>query len=56
MSVQKAGRTAKLMSGTYLYMLQANRARFIQHHVYPTCLCCCKEPENVDDFLLRCES
>ena len=54
MSVQKAGWKARLMTGTY--MLQANRARFNQHQVDPMCLLCCKEPENVEHFLLRCES
>ena len=42
------------MTGTYL--LQATRARFNQHQVGPKCLFCCKEPENVEHFLLRCES
>ena len=41
------------MSGTY--MLQATRARFNQNQVGPTCLIYCKEPENVEHFLLRCE-
>ena len=54
MSVQKAGWKARLMTGSY--MLQATRARFNQHQVDPTCLLCCKEPENVEHFLLRCES
>ena len=54
MSVQKAGWKARLMTGTY--MLQATRARFNQHQVDPTCLLCCKEPENVEHFLFRCES
>ena len=54
MSVQKAGWKARLMTGTY--MLQATRARFNQHQVDPACLLCCKEPENVEHFLLRCES
>ena len=54
MSVQKAGWKARLMSGTY--MLHATRARFNQYQVDPTCLCCCKEPENVEHFMLRCES
>ena len=53
MSVQKAGWKARLMSGTY--MLQATRARLNQHQVDPTYLLCCKEPENVEHFLLRCE-
>ena len=30
--------------------------RFNQHQVDPTCLLCCKEPENVEHFLLRYES
>ena len=38
------------------YMLQATRARFNQFEVDPTCLLCCKEPENIEHFLLRCES
>ena len=42
------------MSGTN--MLQATRARFNQHQVDPKRLCCCKEPENVEHILLRCES
>ena len=54
MSVQRAGWKARLMSGTY--MLQATRARFNQFEVDPTCLICCKEPENIEHFLLRCES
>ena len=54
MPVQKASWKARLMSGTY--MLQATRARLYQHQVDPTRLCCCKEPENVEHFLLRCES
>ena len=54
MSVQRAGWKARLMSGTY--MLQATRARFNQFEVDPTCLLCCKEPENIEHFLLRCES
>ena len=54
MSVQKAGWKARLMTGTY--MLQATRARFNQHQMDPTCLLCCKEPENVEHFLLGCES
>ena len=40
-------------------MLQATRARFNQFEVDPTCLLCCKEPENIEHFLLRhvrCES
>ena len=36
------------MSGTH--MLQATRARFNQHQVDPTCLLCCKEPENAEHF------
>ena len=54
MSVQRAGWKARLMSGTY--MLQATRARFNQFEVDPTCLLCFKEPENIEHFLLRCES
>ena len=54
MSVQKAGWKARLMTGTY--MLQATRAMFNQHQVDPTCFLCCKKPENVEHFLLRCES
>ena len=42
------------MSGTY--MLQATRARFNQHQVDPTCLLFRKNPENVERFLLRCET
>ena len=53
MSVQKADWKARLMSGTY--MLQTTRARVNPHQVDPTCLLCCKEPENVEHFLLRCE-
>ena len=37
-------------------MLQATRARFNQFEVDPTCLLCFKEPENIEHFLLRCES
>ena len=44
MSVQNGGWKARLMTGTY--MLQVD----------PTCLLCCKEPENAEHFLLRCES
>ena len=33
-----------------------NITRFNQHQVDPTCLLCCKEPENVEHFLLRYES
>ena len=54
MSVQKAGWKARLMTGTY--MLQATRARFNQNQMGPTRLLCCKEPENVEHFLLRYES
>ena len=54
MTVQQASWKASLMSGTY--MLQVTRARFNQHQVDLTCLMCCKEPENVEHFLLRCES
>ena len=54
MSVHKAGWKVRLMSGTY--MLQATRAKFNQHEVDPSCLLCRKEPENTENFLLRCES
>ena len=46
---------AKLLTGSYT--LQANKARFNQYDVNPTCIVCKQEPEaeGREHFLLRCE-
>ena len=51
--VRAASIKAKLLTGSYT--LQANRARFNQYDVNPTCIVCKQEPEGREHFLLRCE-
>ena len=43
---------AKLLSGSYI--LQANRARFNQNKVDPTCPLCRSAPEDLPHFVLEC--
>ena len=43
---------AKMLKGVYI--LQANRARFNQHTVNPTCLLCFTAPEELPHFFLTC--
>ena len=43
---------AKMLTGSYI--LQANRARFNQNSVDPTCPLCLSEPEDLPHFLLSC--
>lgn len=50
--VEPAAIKARLLTGTYV--LQANRARFNQYNVDPTCLICSVEPEDRMHFLIRC--
>ena len=42
------------MTGTYVFL--SNRAKFNQHKVDPTCTLCGGEPEDQEQFLLRCRS
>ena len=51
--VEMASVKARLLTGTYV--LQANRARFNQYEVNPTCTICKEEPENRLHFILRCK-
>ena len=44
---------AKLLSGSYI--LQANRARFNQNSVNPTCPLCKQAPEDLPHFLISCQ-
>ena len=52
--VEMAAVKARLLTGTYV--LQANRARFNQFQVNPTCTICGDEPEDRHHFILRCRS
>lgn len=52
--IEMAAVKARLLTGTYL--LQANRAKFNQFEVDPTCIACRKEPEDRLHFILRCNS
>ena len=56
MAIKKAGTKARLMTGTYRYVLQSNRAKFNRYSVNPTCLLCSKDPEDLDHFLLKCRA
>ena len=51
-SVRKASYKAKV--ATHTYTLQADRAKFNQHQVDPTCVLCKKSPEDLHHFLLDC--
>ena len=48
----KANIKAKIITGTYT--LQANRARFNQHSVSPTCLLCKNDSEDREHLILHC--
>ena len=50
--IRRAVVKAKLLTGTYI--LQANRARFNQHEVNPTCPLCGEGSEDREHFLLNC--
>ena len=56
MAIKKAGMKARLMTGTCLYVLQSNRAKFNQYSVNPTCLLCGEDPEDLENFLLKCRA
>ena len=45
---------AKMLCGSYI--LQANRARFNQNKVNPTCPLCKSAPEDLPHFLLSCSA
>ena len=45
---------ARILTGTYT--LQANKHRFNQFEIEPTCLLCGSAPENRSHFLLHCPS
>ena len=51
---QRAQLKCKILTGAYV--LQANRAKFNQHKVDPTCKLCDKDPEDREHFISRCES
>ena len=51
-AVMKANIKAKIITGTYT--LQANRARFNQHSVSPTCLLCKNDSEDREHLILHC--
>ena len=51
-AIKKADFKAKLMKGTYV--LQSNRAKFNQYSVYPMCLLCGDNAEDMIHFLLKC--
>ena len=51
--VTKASIKARILTGTYV--LQANRAKFNQFEVNPTCLMCSAEAEDRIHFILRCK-
>ena len=51
-AVMKANIKAKIITGTYT--LQANRARFSQHSVSPTCLLCKNDSEDREHLILHC--
>ena len=51
-AVRKANIKAKIITGTYT--LQANRARFNQHSVSPTCLLCKNDSEDREHLILHC--
>lgn len=50
--IEMAAVKARLLTGTYV--LQANRAKFNQFEVVPTCSICNKEPEDRSHFILSC--
>ena len=50
--VEMAAVKARLLTGTYI--LQANRAKFNQFDVDPTCTICGDEPEDRLHFIMRC--
>ena len=51
-AVMKANIKAKIITGTYT--LQANRARFSQHSVSPTCLLCKNDSQDREHLILHC--
>ena len=53
-AVMKANIKAKIITGTYMYTLQANRARFNLHSVSPTCLLCKNDSEDREHLILHC--
>ena len=52
--VEKAAIKARLLTGCYT--LQAQKHKFNQYEVDKTCLLCCKETEDREHFILRCEA
>ena len=52
--VQRAEFKAKMITGTYI--LQANRAKFNQFDVNPTCGLCHQQPETREHFIAQCNS
>ncbi len=53
-AVSMASIKARVLTGTYT--LQANRKKFNQHEVSPTCMLCKQEPENRTHFVLNCNT
>ena len=53
MAIKKAGIKARLMTGTYMYVLQSVRTKFNQYSVDPTCLLCGENRGDHEHFLLR---
>ena len=54
MAIKKAGMKVRLMTGTHV--LQSNRAKFNQCSVNPTYLLCGEDPEDLEQFLLKCRA
>ena len=52
--IERAAVKARLLTGTYV--LQANRAKFNQFNVNPTCKICGEEAEDRLHFILRCNA
>lgn len=52
-AARKAGVKARMVTGAYT--LQADRSKFNQHEVDPTCIICGNDAENLQHFLLECQ-
>ena len=52
--VEKAAIKTRLLTGCYT--LQAHKHKYNQHEVDKTCLLCCKETEDREHFIIRCEA
>ena len=52
--IPSIGTNVKLISGTYMYILQTSRASFNQNQIKPTCLLCNDGDETTELFFLQC--